>query len=102
VHPVALSGAVRARLAGDYDTGGGSISRVGFLTPSVMLFGDRALLAVNDSTFFSTADYAPVTFTGGTAAAAEVIQWGPGTWGTGEMGPKFTRVGTTVSAPPAP
>jgi CubicO group peptidase (beta-lactamase class C family) len=91
VRPVALSEAARARLTGDYDTGGGAISRVTFLSPSVLLFGDRALLAVNDTTFFSTADYAPVTFSGGTATA-EVIQWGPGTWGTGEMGPRFTRV----------
>jgi hypothetical protein len=55
-----------------------------------MLFGDRALLAVNDTTFFSTADYAPVTFSGG-GATTDVIQWGPGTWGTGEPGPRFTR-----------
>jgi CubicO group peptidase (beta-lactamase class C family) len=102
VRAVALSESTRARLAGDYDTGGGAISRVSFMSPSVMLFGDRALLAVNDSTFFSTADYAPVTFTGGSASAAEVIQWGPGTWGAGELGPRFTRIRAAAAAPRAP
>ena len=53
---VALSVAQRERLSGDYDTGGGSLSRVSFLSPSLMLFGDRALVATSDSTFFSTAD----------------------------------------------
>ena len=90
VRPVTLSARAQARLTGDYDTGGGAVARVTFLSPSVMLFGDRALLAVNDTTFFSTADYAPVTFSGG-GAATDVIQWGPGTCGTGEPGPRFTR-----------
>jgi CubicO group peptidase (beta-lactamase class C family) len=99
VKPVALSEHARERLSGDYDTGGGSISRITFLSPTVMLFGDRALLAVNDTTFFSTADYAPVTFSGGTASAAEVVQWGAGTWGNGELGPRFTRVRSTVTRP---
>jgi hypothetical protein len=98
VRPVALSARARARLVGDYDTGGGAISRVTFVSPSVMLFGDRALLAVNDTTFFSTADYAPVTFSGA-AAATDVIQWGAGTWGSGELGPRFTRA--RVAAAPA-
>ncbi|MFL5606905.1 MAG: serine hydrolase domain-containing protein [Gemmatimonadaceae bacterium] len=102
VNPVALSARTRERLTGEYDTGGGSISHVGFMSPTVMLFGDRALLAVNDSTFFSTADYAPVTFSGGTAGAAEVIQWGAGTWGTGELGPRFTRVRAAAGTPRVP
>jgi CubicO group peptidase (beta-lactamase class C family) len=90
VRPVALSARAQARVAGDYDTGGGAISHVTFISPSVMLFGDRALLAVNDTTFFSTADYAPVIFSGG-STTTDVIQWGAGTWGNGELGPRFTR-----------
>jgi len=97
--PVALSAAQRDRLSGDYDTGGGSLSRVSFVSPSLMLFGDRALLATSDSTFFSTADYAPVTFVGASSGRVTAIQWGAGTWGTGELGPRFTpaRVGSTPS-----
>ena len=95
VTPVALSAAQRARLAGAYDTGGGSVSTVTFLSPSVLLFGDRALIARSDSTFFSTADYAPVTFVGASSGTVEAIQWGPGTWGTGEQGPRFPRVRAT-------
>jgi hypothetical protein len=94
VTPVALSAEQRARLAGDYDTGGGSVAAATFLSPSVMLFGDRALIARNDSTFFSTADYAPVTFVGASSGTVEAIQWGPGTWGAGEPGPRFPRVRT--------
>ena len=52
-------------------------------------------MARSDSTFFSTADYAPVTFVGASFATAEAIQWGPGTWGTGEPGPRFSRVRAT-------
>ena len=92
VTPVALSAEQRARLAGRYDTGGGSTAAVTFLSPGIMLFGDRALIARNDSTFFSTADYAPVTFVGASSGTVEAIQWGPGTWGTGELGPRFPRV----------
>jgi CubicO group peptidase (beta-lactamase class C family) len=92
VTPVALSAEARARLTGQYDTGGGSTASVTFLSPGVMLFGDRALVAQNDSTFFSTADYAPVTFVGASSGTVEAIQWGPGTWGTGEPGPRFPRV----------
>jgi CubicO group peptidase (beta-lactamase class C family) len=95
--PVALSEAARARLVGEYDTGGGSIAKVTFLSPSVLLFGDRAMLAVSDSTFLSTADYAPVTFVGASSGTVEAIQWGPGTWGDGEMGPRFVRVRATTS-----
>ncbi|HKP76231.1 MAG TPA: hypothetical protein VJT67_11955, partial [Longimicrobiaceae bacterium] len=65
---------------------------VTFLSPSVLLFGDRALVAQNDSTFFSTADYAPVVFVGASSGAVTAIQWGPGTWGNGEPGPRFPRV----------
>ena len=91
ISQVALSEAQRRRLSGDYDVGGGEISKVSFISPSLMLFGDRALLATSDSTFFSTADYAPVTFVGASARAATAIQWGAGTWGAGELGPRFTR-----------
>ncbi|HKP14604.1 MAG TPA: serine hydrolase domain-containing protein [Gemmatimonadaceae bacterium] len=98
--PVALSTAQRERLAGDYDTGGGQLSSVSFLSPSLMLFGDRALLATSDSTFFSTADYAPVTFVGASSGPVTAIQWGPGTWGTGEPGPRFERArGTATKSP---
>jgi hypothetical protein len=97
--PVALSADVRARLAGEYDTGGGSMAKVTFLSPSVLLFGDRAMLATSDSTFVSTADYAPVTFVGASSGTVEAIQWGPGTWGNGEMGPRFARVKAAAVAP---
>jgi CubicO group peptidase (beta-lactamase class C family) len=100
VTPVTLSATQRDRLTGDYDTGGGQLSRVSFLSPSLMLFGDRALLATSDSTFFSTADYAPVTFVGATAGPATAIQWGAGTWGTGELGPRFTRARATATTSP--
>jgi CubicO group peptidase (beta-lactamase class C family) len=92
VIPVSLSAATQKRLEGTYDTGGGSISAVRFLSPTLMLFGDRALVPTSDSTFFSTADYATVTFAGGASGAVERIEWGPGTWGTGEQGPRFPRV----------
>jgi len=90
--PVALTSAQRDRLSGGYDTGGGEVSQVSFLSPSLMLFGDRALVATSDSTFFSTADYAPVTFVGASSGPVTAIQWGAGTWGTGELGPRFTPV----------
>jgi CubicO group peptidase (beta-lactamase class C family) len=97
IAPVSLSAAQRGRLSGDYDTGGGEVSKVTFLTPSLMLFGDRALLAMSDSTFFSTADYATVTFVGATSGTPTAIQWGAGTWGTGELGPRFARIPTTAT-----
>ena len=96
ITPVALSAAQRGRLAGEYDTGGGQISTVSFLSPSLLLFGDRALLATSDSTFFSTADYAPVTFVGASSGTTTAIQWGAGTWGTGELGPRFARAPATT------
>jgi CubicO group peptidase (beta-lactamase class C family) len=92
ITPVALSAAARARLEGRYDTGGGQVSPVKFLSPSLVLFGDRGLAAINDSTLFSFADYARVSFTSNATGKVDGIQWGPGTWGTGEMGPHFTRV----------
>ena len=98
VTPVALSVAQRDRLSGDYDRGGGQISKASFLSPSLTLFGDRALVATSDSTFFSTADYAPVTFVGATSGTPTAIQWGAGTWGTGELGPRFTRVPAGTAA----
>ena len=92
VTPVRLSTGAQKRLEGEYDTGGGAIAVVRFLSPTLMLFGDRALIPLSDSTFFSTADYATVTFAGGASGAVERIEWGPGTWGTGEQGPRFPRV----------
>ena len=100
VRPVALSVAQRDRLTGDFDTGGGQLSKVTFLPPSLMLFGDRALLATTDSTFFSTADYAPVTFVGATSGPATAIQWGAGTWGKGELGPRFARAPAAATTSP--
>jgi CubicO group peptidase (beta-lactamase class C family) len=90
--PAALSDAARARIVGDYDTGGGSISTARFLSPRLLLFGDRSLFPINDSTFLSLADYARVTFTSGASGAVEKIEWGPGTWGSGEQGPRFPKV----------
>jgi len=92
VSPVALSAAAQARLTGNYDTGGGSKSPLKFLSPTLVLFGDRALVPLNDSTLYSFADYARVSFTSGAAGKVEAIQWGAGTWGTGELGPHFARL----------
>lgn len=100
VTPVALPAAQRDRLAGDYDTGGGATAKATFFSPGIMLFGDRALVAQSDSTFFSTADYATVTFVGASSGTVEAIQWGPGTWGTGEPGPRFARVRAARPAAP--
>jgi CubicO group peptidase (beta-lactamase class C family) len=88
---VALSSAARERIEGAYDTGGGSIGRAIFISPSVLLFGDRAMLALNDSTFVSTSDYARVMFVSGPLGEIERLQWGPGTWSSGEQGPTFAR-----------
>ena len=92
VIPVSLSAPARARLEGNYDTGGGSVSAVKFISPAVVLFGDRALVPLNDSTLYSFADYARVSFTSNAAGKVEAIQWGAGTWGTGELGPRFARL----------
>jgi len=92
VTAVALSAPARARLEGSYNTGGGSVSAVKFLSPTLVLFGDRALIPLNDSTLFSFADYARVSFTSNAAGKVEAVQWGAGTWGTGELGPRFTRL----------
>jgi CubicO group peptidase (beta-lactamase class C family) len=92
VTPVALSAAAQARLVGNYDTGGGSLSALKFLSPTIVLFGDRTLVTLNDSTLYSFADYARVIFTSNAAGKVEAIQWGAGTWGTGELGPRFTRL----------
>lgn len=93
VSGVALSDSAQARLTGTYNTGGGSVNFFKFVSPRVGLFGDRAMLALDDTTFFSYSDYARVWFRTGSAGTVEAIQWGPGTWGTGEMGPRFARAG---------
>ena len=100
VAPVALTVAQRDRISGGYDTGDGQISKVSFMSSSVMIFGDRALLATSDSTFFSPADYAPVTFVGATSGTPTAIQWGAGTWGSGEAGPRFPRAAATATKSP--
>ena len=89
--PIAVSSAAQKRLEGEYDTGGGSISTVRFASPRLLLFGDRALVPLSDSTFLSTADYATVTFASGALGSVERIEWGPGTWGAGEQGPRFPK-----------
>jgi CubicO group peptidase (beta-lactamase class C family) len=92
IESAALSEVRRAQLAGEYDTGGGSRATVKFVSASVALFGDRALAALNDSTFFSFSDYAAVVFAQAPDGAVEAIQWGAGTWGTGQQGPRFARI----------
>ena len=80
------------RVAGNYDTGG-AISALTFVTPTIALFGDRSLSALDDSTFFSHADYARVVFASAPDGSVAQIEWGPGTWATnGEAGPRFKRV----------
>jgi CubicO group peptidase (beta-lactamase class C family) len=93
-HPkaVALSPAAQRRLVADYDTGGGDINTVTFASPSLMKWYDRFLLALDDSTFFSFADYAKVKFVSDSTGAVRGIEWGAGTWGTGQEGLRFPRV----------
>jgi hypothetical protein len=81
LHPkaVALSPAAQQRLVGDYDTGGGDINTVTFASPNLIRWGERFLLAVDDSTFYSFADYAPVRFRSDSTGAVGEIDWGPGT-----------------------
>ena len=92
VRPMRLTAEQMRRIEGDYDTGGGAVARVKFVSSSIALFGDRALIAVDDSTFFSTADYARVIFVSESAGEVTGIRWGAGTWGTGQEGPRFARV----------
>jgi hypothetical protein len=89
---VALSPAAQRRLLGDYDTGGGDINTVTFASPSLMNWGERFLLALDDSTFYSFADYAKVRFPSDSTGAVKGIDWGPGTWATGDQHLRFPRV----------
>jgi len=93
-HPkaVPLSPAAQQRLVGDYDTGGGDINTVTFASPSLIRWGERFLIAVNDSTFYSPADYAPVRFRSDSTGAVSEIDWGPGTWSTEGQHLHFPRV----------
>ena len=77
-----ISDAARARIMGEYDTGGGALAATTFLSPRLLLFGDRALIALNDSVFHSTSDYARITFTSDSTGAVNALRWGPGTWAT--------------------
>jgi CubicO group peptidase (beta-lactamase class C family) len=92
VNPAVLSASAQARLIGNYDTGGGDVTALKFLSPTIVLFGDRTLVPLNDSTLYSFADYARVIFTSNAAGKVETVQWGAGTWGTGQLGPRFTRL----------
>jgi hypothetical protein len=49
------------------------------------------MLALDDSTFFSTADYSRVRFPSDSTGAVRQIEWGPGTWGPQE-GPRFPKI----------
>jgi CubicO group peptidase (beta-lactamase class C family) len=89
---VALSRAAQQRLAGDFDVGGGQTSAVVFASPSLILWGDRSLLALNDSTFFSLTDYATVKFPSDSTGAVSGVDWGPGTWATGDQHLRFPKV----------
>jgi len=93
-HPkaVALSPAAQQRLVGDYDTGGVDINTVTFASPGLIRWGERFLIAVNDSTFYSPADYAPVRFRSDSTGAVSEIDWGPGTWSTEGQHLHFPRV----------
>jgi CubicO group peptidase (beta-lactamase class C family) len=89
---VALSSAAQQRLVGNYDVGGGQTSAVTFASPSLILWGDRSLLALNDSTFFSLTDYATVKFPSDSTGAVSGVDWGPGTWATGDEHLRFPKV----------
>lgn len=93
-HPrvVALSPAAQQQLVGDYDTGGGDINTVTFASPSMIRWGETFLIAVNDSTFYSFADYAPVRFRSDSTGAVSEMDWGPGTWSTEGQHLRFPRV----------
>jgi CubicO group peptidase (beta-lactamase class C family) len=92
---VALSPVAQRRLVGNYDTGGGDINTVTFASPSLMNWSDRFLLALDDSTFYSFADYATVRFPSDSTGAVKGIDWGPGTWATGDQHLRFPRVRVT-------
>jgi hypothetical protein len=91
---VALSPAAQHRLVGKYDVGGGQTGAVTFTTPSMIIWGDRSLLARDDSTFFSLTDYATVRFPSDSTGAVKGIDWGPGTWATGDQHLRFPKVRT--------
>lgn len=92
---VALSPAAQQRLVGYYDVGGGQKGEVTFTSPSLIVWFDRPLLAINDSTFFSTTDYATVRFPSDSSGSVSRIDWGPGTWATGDEHLRFPRVRTS-------
>ncbi len=92
--PVQLSAEARARIEGQYDTGGGAVAKVSMITPGIALFGTRALVAVNDSTFASSSDYERVTFFSDSTGAIAGVQWGPAPGGAAPPGPRFMRVRT--------
>ena len=79
--PVALSAAAQQRIVGKYDVGG-QTATITFTSPSLIIWFDRPLLALDDSTFFSTTDYATVRFPSDSTGAVTGIDWGPGTWAT--------------------
>ena len=90
--PVALSLAAQQRLVGYYDVGGGQKGELTFTSPGMIVWFDRPLLAIDDSTFFSTTDYATVRFPSDSTGAVARIDWGPGTWATGDEHLRFPRV----------
>jgi CubicO group peptidase (beta-lactamase class C family) len=92
VKAVALSEAAQQRLVGDYDTGGGDINTVTFASPSMIRWGERFLIALDDSTFYSFADYAKVRFRSDSTGAVSEIEWGPATWSNGDQRLHFRRV----------
>jgi CubicO group peptidase (beta-lactamase class C family) len=89
---VALSAAAQQRLVGDYDTGGGDINTITFASPSLIRWGERFLIALDDSTFYSPADYAKVRFVSDSSGAVKEIDWGPGTWSKGDQRLHFPKV----------
>ena len=93
-HPtaVSLSPAAQQRLVGDYDTGGGDINTITFASPSMIRWGERFLLAIDDSTFYSPADYAKVKFRSDSTGAVSEIDWSGGTWATHDEHLHFPKV----------
>ena len=92
IKAVALSPTAQHRLVGDYDTGGGDINTITFASPSMINWGERFLVALNDSTFYSPADYAKVRFVSDSTGAVKEIDWGPGTWSKGDQRLHFPKV----------
>ena len=84
--------AVQERIAGDYDAGDGVKVTLRFLSSTLALFGERALVPLDDTTLFSPSDYAHVTVARVNSGQPVVMQWGPSAARAGTASRPFTKV----------